>query len=155
MSHKAECSACVLAARSDLDIRLLAGESMMMLAQLFDVELFALQKHKRDHLQRLPIQLRDDPGTILNDLQRAEQSAWQVLKLAETAEKVDYKTMLAALREIRASKETQVKIAQQLQVMIGGLPQDRWERIKDAIAKALEPFEDARVAVIAAIEQVE
>ena len=150
-----ECPVCISGSRHDLDIRLAAGESIAILATIFDLSERSLTRHKRDHLRHLPVQLRDNPGTILQDLQRAEEIAWKVAQLAEMQEKPDLKNMLLAIAEVRANKHAQVKIAHDLQMMIGGLSQDRWEKIKAAITKALDQHPEARISVIAAIEEVE
>ena len=169
-----QCTICRHPRRTDIEAALLAGRSTYSIGAEFQVSRSAVQRHKAEgHLSRtlkkatnsaiIPDAKRDE---ILALVQTDEMVKWlksllaKSVRILNTAEESgDLKTALAGIHEARANIVALQQVAtgmaqvgtlnQQVNV---GLSPDEYQKTVSRIIRALEPFPDARIAVLAALE---
>lgn len=151
------CTICTHADRQEIDAALVAGENPeTQIAALFRVSADALARHRARHLPAKLAKAKGaeeaaDADDLLAQVQDLRTRALSILDTAEEAGNL--KAALGAIREARESvrllAELAGKLQQQRTVNIVLLPE--WVALRTRIARALEPFPDARVAVVEAI----
>jgi hypothetical protein len=155
---KRKCTICASPYRRDIDLRLASGDAVTVLAKLFSVAEIELRRHERDHLRNLPVTVRNDPVSIIRDLERAGDEAWAVFELCRMGREnvPDTNGMLRALEAVRDNARTQVAIAKQL-MMTGrdGISKAELEALQERIITALKEHPQALKAVEAAFDEVE
>ncbi len=150
------CSICQHPDRDAIDRRLVEGAALSKTAAIYRVSEDALGRHKDNHL---PVKLvrakevRDltEADALLRRMLQLEQRARQILDQAQASG--DLKTALSGIREARNTLELLAKIAGELDerpvvnVLIA-------PTVQVAIIAALEPYADAKLAVVAALKEL-
>ena len=164
------CPVCQHPNRRDIDMALSADERPLgVLANLFEMEVQTLRRHKESHFKpQLPTVMRGntDPVTLLSELDVVKQTAQMFVQAAQQAkvmhwecpncqtkqdhvEGADLKLGVMALREWRQTLEATIKIATDLGTLAPNSRQ--FEKGVNLILKALEPFPEAKDAVLSAL----
>jgi len=167
------CIVCRHKKRDDIDTDLLGNDTFRNIAARYSVSTGALQKHKKDHLIGKIAEVQwakdealrqygkealekarnevDHADKLLRQVQDLRQRALSLLDRAE--ESGDLRTALIGIREARGCIELLAKVEGQLddraQLNVNINPQ--WIELRTLIINALEPYADARQAVINAL----
>jgi hypothetical protein len=154
------CTVCTHPKREAIERELVAGEaSFRNIAGRFGSSATALHRHKAEHL---PVKLAkaqeaqevaqaDDLLAGMRDLQA------RTLAILEAAEGIQqHRTALAAIREARSNLELLAKLLGELdeRPTVNVLVSPEWLELRAVLVGALEPYSEARGAVLGAIEGV-
>jgi len=154
------CTVCKHPKRDEID-RLLAPTDANFAAisrQFAGLSEDALKRHKESHISKLLSKAEDikeaaKADNLLEDIKSLREKATIILEKAEKAG--DLKTALLGIREARGCIELLAKVEGQLkdgpQITIINNPE--WVELRTVIIKALEPYQDAREAVLHAIRK--
>jgi len=130
------------------------------IAEQFQVSTSALVRHFDDHLPSSLVKAQkaaeaSQADALLAQVVDLRGKALGVLEQAETAG--DLKTALTAIRETRGCVELLAKLAGQLKdsPTINVVLMPEWRELQAAILWALAPHGEARLAVAAALSEVE
>ena len=152
------CTICSHQSKEDIDKLLVANSlSLREISGQFGVRKSALERHKANHLPALLVKAQeaeevaqaDDLLTMLHSLRKEARS---IKDKAEAAG--DFKTALTGIRELVRIIELLAKLKgelderPQVNVLIAS---PEWLSLRIAILRALEPFPEARLAVVEAL----
>jgi hypothetical protein len=151
------CTVCTHPDRAEIDEALVGGEPVRQLASRYGtVGRMALQRHKAEHLpaKLLMAQAAEEVAqadTLLGQVRDLQERALAILDQAEEAGEL--RTALGAIREARGNLELLAKLLGELDerpvVNLNLSPE--WLEMRTAIVIALEPYSEARDAVLKAI----
>lgn len=157
------CTICSHDDRESIDEALVAGTAYRNLAERYGLSLAALSRHRNDHvsaaLQAVVIEREHDAASSLLD--RVESLIGRTERLLSTAEESGKVAQaLGAVRELRALLELLGKASGELKPeglvqVLNVQTSPEWVQIRQAILMALAPHPDARVAVGAALAELE
>lgn len=166
------CSVCAHPKLAEINQALRNGTSLRKVARQYDLSKDAVSRHKR-HVSLTLAELKDtidslpEPGTAeltATDLRQGATYLEQITalhnrasSLSEKAEKAgDFRAAIGGVREIRGCLELMGKVLGDLPTgpMIGILYSPEWIAVRTAILRALEPFPDARDAVVQALDRI-
>ena len=93
--------------------------------------------------------------TLLAQVQTLHTRTLAILQGAEKAK--EYRTALMAIREARGNLELLAKLLGELNegAVVNVLVNPEWHHVRTVMVEALSPYPEARVAVAAALEQVD
>ena len=152
---------CTVCAHKDLDEinrLLLCSDSYRDIARQFGLSKDALARHKESHIPATLVKAEDikeiaKAGNLLDDIQGLREKSTKILERAEQAG--DLKTALLGIREARSCLELLAKVEGQLrdgpQITIINNPE--WVELRTLVINALEPYPEAREAVVLAIRK--
>ena len=155
------CTVCSHKDVDEINRLLLSGTSFRDIAGQFDLSKTALARHKESHIPELLSKSSDLKAEVesiqgnqtLVEVRELKVKALDILGKAERAG--DLKTALLGIREARSCLELCLKAEGQIkdgpQITIINNPE--WVELRTVIIGALEPFPDARQAVIDAIRR--
>ena len=155
-----KCTVCTHADTGKIDKQLVAGVPLDTLAKATGLTVSALQRHNKSHI---PAQLTK--AKKAKEAAAADSLMDRVTALNSKAEDVYSKALKAdnlsaaigAIRELRGITELYAKITGELQAQtvnnIVIMPE--WVSLRNVILVALEPYPDARRAVVEAAGRVE
>jgi len=151
------CTVCEHPERGTIDRALVGDASNRSVASLYDVSEAAVRRHKSNHLPAklvVAAQAEEVAGAdnLLDQVQHLQQSTLDILAEAERSKQ--YRTALSAIREARGNLELLAKLLGELddRPTVNVLISPEWLELRAAIVGALEPYTDARGAVLRAIE---
>lgn len=148
------CTVCSHPDRKEIDRAILAGEPNRRIAAQWSLSETAVRRHKKDHIPK-----KVAKATEAREVVQADNLLDQVRALLSTAQSLtqraessgDLRTALAGVREIRGTLELMAKIMGDLPAggpMVGILISPEWTAARSAILRALEPYPDAKIAVV-------
>ena len=151
------CTVCEHPEREAIDEALVGGASNRSVASLYDISEAAARRHKANHLPARLVMAKaveevaqaDDLLGQVKDLQA------RTLAVLEAAEETrQHRTALAAIREARSNLELLAKLLGELdeRPTVNLLISPEWLELRAVIVTALEPYSDARGAVLKALE---
>jgi hypothetical protein len=151
------CTVCQHRARGRIDEALLAGIAHCALSREFGLSRDALRRHGEAHISATLSHAHKAgevarADNLLAQVQDLQGKALRILRKAERAG--DLRAATGAIREARGCVELLGKLAGELQdgvtVNVAVLPE--WQRLRGAILVAVEPFPEARAAIVKALE---
>lgn len=154
-----KCSICEHEKANEINQLLLEGEPYRNIAERFSVSAAALSRHKA-HIPAALALAQDaheaaQADNLLAQVQELQAKALDLLRQAEAAGEL--RTALAGVREARACLELLAKLqgelAQEGTVNITLAP--AWVQLRTVILNTLRPWPDARLALAAAVKEVE
>lgn len=158
----ADCKLCARPDRAEIDKTLVEGlVSNRTLATNCGVSEAAVRRHRKNHIPVLLAKAEEAKEVaraddLLSQVQSLQVRTLSILNTAET--QADLRTALAAIREARGNLELLGKLAGQLhdqEVKVAVLVQSPdWVALRAAILLALDPYPDARLAVVGALNRV-
>jgi hypothetical protein len=156
-----QCTVCGHKDVEEINKLLLSGTSFRDIAGQFDLSKTALARHKESHipkelLKSNEIQEIAKADALLVQLGEVREKTLSLLDKAEKAADTRvYGAPVAYLREVREQikllAELEGRLASQPQITIVSSPQ--WIELRTLIITALEPYPDARQAVVHAIRK--
>jgi len=155
------CTVCNHAERAAIDKSLVDGVPFRTIAQQFGTSATALHRHKAEHLPAKLVKAQAaaevaQADDLLAQMKRLQTVTMNVLKLAYDAQ--DLRTALVAVGQARQNTELVAKLlgeleAARIQVAVVTTSPD-WLRLRAAILNTLDPYPDARGAVLEALHDV-
>ena len=153
------CTVCNHKEIDKINERLIEGATLESLSTAYKVTVAALNRHKNNHLPAHLVKAQEakEIAAASNLMERVaglESKADDIYLKAMQAENLN--AAIGAVRELRAVTELIAKLTGELQHQtvnnnnIVVMPE--WWGIRTAILKALEPYPEARQAVIKAVE---
>lgn len=153
------CTICTHAERADIDQALIAGEAFRDIARRCRVSKDAIARHKA-HLpahvaKAAEAQTVAQADDLLASVQRLRERLETALTKAEAARDV-----AALAREARETARLLLEVEGRLrqgahvQVAVALVQSPEWVSLRSRMLRALEPFPDARQAVIASLSEV-
>ena len=156
-----QCTVCGHKDVEEINKLLLSGTSFRDIAGQFDLSKTALARHKESHIPKELLKSNDiqeiaKADVLLVQLEEIREKTLSLLDKAERAADTRvYGAPVAYLREVREQikllAELEGRLASQPQITIINNPQ--WIVLRTQIIGALEPYPEAREAVIHAIRE--
>jgi hypothetical protein len=152
------CSVCTHPDRENIDEALVGATAMSAIAAKYrDISEDALGRHKANHLPAKLVMAEKakevaQADSLLEQVRDLQGRALAILDQAEMSG--DLRTALGAIREARGNLELLAKLLGELddRPTVNVLISPEWLELRAAIVGALEPYIDARGAVLRAIE---
>ncbi len=151
------CTVCEHPERGAIDRALVGDASNRSVASLYDVSEAAARRHKANHLpaklakahEAEEVSRADD---LLRQVRALQSKTLNILLRAEGAG--DLRTALSAVREARGNVELLAKLSGELDEspVVNVLISPEWLELRAVIVGALEPYTEARGAVLRAIQ---
>ncbi len=154
------CTVCTNKKRTAIDKALVARERFRTIADQFGVSKSALLRHHDDHLPAALVKAQAateaaQADALLAQVVDLRDKALGVLDTAQGSE--DLRAAIGAIREARGCVELLAKLAGQLKdaPTVNILVSAEWQGLQAAILDALGPHVEARLAVAAALADME
>src|SRR5215218_7820270 len=152
-----KCTVCDHPERHDIDEALVSGAPYRSVAKRFELSESAVYRHKTEHLPAHLLKAREVEAAARADdlLEEVRQLQGHALDILERAEKSgDLRTALAAISQARGNLELLAKLAGELdeRPMVNLNISPQWLELRAVIVGALEPYSEARGAVLSALE---
>ncbi len=151
------CTVCTHPHREQIDRALLSGEANTSLSSVFAVSEQALRRHKSSHLPAKLVMAQAaeevaQADTLLEQVRDLQRRALEILDKAEEAGEL--RTALGAIREARGNLELLAKLLGELdeRPVVNLSVSPEWLELRAVIVAALEPYSEARGAVLRALE---
>jgi hypothetical protein len=152
------CSVCTHPDRENIDEALVGATAISAIsAQYRDISEDALGRHKANHLSAKLVMAEKakevaQADSLLEQVRDLQGRALAILDQAEMSG--DLRTALGAIREARGNLELLAKLLGELddRPQVNVLISPEWLELRAVIVGALEPYTDARGAVLRAIE---
>ena len=152
------CTICSHERRDEIEDAFIAGTPKRRIAAHHGVSERAVRHHMREHLPALLALARDAYSAARADslLDRIEALQSRTLATLDEVEQTDdYRARLAAIREARANLELIGEVTKELDrtptFELHLHPE--WIELRTVIVRALEPYSDAKYAVVRAIAE--
>ena len=154
------CTVCVHPNREDVESLLLEGTPLRTIADRWSVSKTALIRHRDEHLPDRLLRARDaeevaTADNLLSDLRDLQQATLRILRANEQIHE-DHGVALRAIGEARRNLELLARLTEMLgpdtEVTVNVAID---ARVQTVILSALEDYPAARIAVAAALEELE
>jgi hypothetical protein len=150
------CTICRHTDRAKIDRALVRRDPFRTIAHAYEVSRYALMRHTKEHLPELLTKAHEaeqitEADKLLTDIRRLQ--ARTLLMLQEAEKSGDLRTALAAVREARNNIALLAELRGQLdrRPQINLVLSPEWLELRTLIVGSLEPYPDAREAVVRAI----
>jgi hypothetical protein len=152
-----KCAICTHTDKEAIDRALVGDASNRSVASLYDVSEAAVRRHKANHLPAKLVMAEKaaevaEADNLLDQVRDLQARAYGILDKAEGTG--DLRTALGAIREARGNLELLAKLLGELDerpvVNLNVSPE--WLELRTVIVGALEPYSEARGAVLSALE---
>jgi hypothetical protein len=151
------CTVCDHPERHSIDEALVTGAPYRSVAKRFERSESAIYRHKTEHLPAHLLKAKEveeaaRADDLLDQVRNLQAHALDILERAEKAG--DLRTALAAISQARGNLELLGKLAGEIDerpvVNLNVSPE--WLELRGVIVGALEPYSEARGAVLSALE---
>ena len=151
------CTVCDHPERHSIDEALVTGAPYRSVAKRFGLSESAVYRHKTEHLPAHLLKAKEveevaRADDLLDQVRNLQAHALDILERAEKAG--DLRTALAAISQARGNLELLGKLAGEIDerpvVNLNVSPE--WLELRGVIVGALEPYSEARGAVLSALE---
>jgi hypothetical protein len=151
------CTVCEHPEREAIDRALVGETSNLSVSSLFGVSESAVRRHKANHLPAKLVMAEKAAEVAQADdlLQQVRDLQARTLAILEAAEHTNqHRTALSAIREARSNLELLAKLLGELdeRPQVNILISAEWLELRAVIVGALEPYSEARGAVLRAID---
>lgn len=153
------CTVCEHPEREAIDRQLVGDSSNLSVSSLFGVSESAVRRHKAKHLPAKLVMAEKaqevaEADDLLDQVRGLQARTLAILEAAEHTHQ--HRTALSAIREARSNLELLAKLLGELddRPQVNILISPEWLELRTVIVGALEPYSEARGAVLAAIEEV-
>lgn len=150
------CTLCNHPDRGAIDEALIGGASNRSVASVYDVSEAAVRRHKANHLPAKLVLATAaaevaQADNLLEQVRTLQGRAYGILDRAEGAG--DLRTALGAIREARGNLELLAKLLGELdeRPVLNLNVSPEWLELRAVIVGALEPYSEARDAVLGAL----
>ena len=155
-----KCTVCEHEKVEEINRLLLEGVSLRDIAGRYSVSKTALHRHKKGHLPAKLVKAQEareiaKADSLLDQVTELRDKALSILDKAEQAG--DLRTALQGVREAKGCLELLAKLQGELQERptVNVLVNPQWITLRTVILEALDPYPEARQAVVWALREVE
>ena len=155
-----QCTVCAHTEKARINSQLIEGEILETLSKVYNLTPAALNRHKQNHLPEQLIKAQS-----VRQVAAADSLMERVTSLNEKAESVYIKAIKSnnltaatqAIRELRGITELYAKITGELtsQSVNNIIVMPEWLSLRNLILFALDPYPEARQAVVKALGEME
>jgi transposase-like protein len=153
------CTICAHEKRQEIDRAIVAGGSIRAIAGRFGTSRMALQRHKESHLPATLAEAHEAEevaraDTLLDQVNDLQAKTLAILQKAERAG--DLRTAATAIGQARQNLELLGKLAGELRpdTQVNVLvTSPAWVEVRSKLLRALEPYPEAKQAVLAAVAE--
>lgn len=152
-----KCTICQHPQRAAIDAALVAGGVFRTIAHGFACSEDALKRHKADHLPALLTHAQQaadvaKADSLLAQVRDLQKRALDILDQAEGAG--DLRAATSAIREARGCIELLAKLMGELdeRATVNIVLAPEWVHLRGRILLALEPYPEARLAIVGALD---
>jgi hypothetical protein len=153
------CTVCAHPDRGEIEMAIVAGAANRRIAAQFDLSESAIRRHRAVHLPALLALSTEELTTQRESVRAGARLLYsKALTLLTRAEQdPDVRAMAAALREARGCLELLAKLVGELdeRPQVNILVAPEWLTVRSTLLAALSPYVEARVAVAAALQELE
>ena len=152
------CSVCTHPKQKAINTALISGQKLTELAEQYGLTYAALKWHKKQHITRLMAKAEQEQAALARSLTEEAQQATRACKqiLEEARDRNDPALSLRALaqltRQISLLEKLEASVKAAQTVDLRNVPE--WMAVRDAIVRALEPYPEARAAVVQALKEL-
>jgi len=153
------CTVCSHPEVEAINKALVVGEPYRSIAKRYEASESAMYRHQENHIPTTLAKANEaeevaQADDLLGQVQDLQARTLAILEAAE--ETREHRTALAAIREARSNLELLAKLLGELdqRPQLNILISPEWLELRAVIVGALEPYSDARGAVLRAIEGV-
>jgi hypothetical protein len=154
-----KCTVCAHQSREEIDLALIKNGAFRDIAGRFGITRSSLERHKAHHIPATLSQAHEastiaQADSLLNQLRHLHSKSLTILMKAE--EVGDLRTALYAIGQARSNLDLLARLlgelsdSQKVNVLVAS--QD-WLRLRFIILAALEPYPDARLSVVRALNE--
>jgi hypothetical protein len=154
------CTICTHSELEAINRALVQGTPNRRIASHHDVTERAVRNHKANHLPETLAKAQEaeevaEAEELLGQVRDLQERTLAILEAAESTKQ--HRTALAAIREARSNLELLAKLLGELEdrPTVNILISPEWLELRAVIVGALEPYSDARGAVLSALEGAE
>jgi hypothetical protein len=153
------CRVCSNASKNEIDESLVKGNCLSSISAVYQITEDALARHRDNHLPAILVKAQEAQEIsradgLLTEIRGLQSITMRVLKRAEEAD--DCKIVLGAVREARSNLAFLAQIAaqsEQSKQLTDDLEESpEWIALRSAMLKALEPYPEAKSALLEALE---
>jgi len=156
------CSVCVHPEREAINESLVAGQALRNIAERFgSVSVTALHRHRRDHLPETMVRAAEaaeviEAGSLLDRLKTLNTETAAILREARTASPKNNDLALRAIARAEKQLELEARLLGELNegAVVNVVASPEWVTMRTKIIRALEPFGDAKRAVLEALNDI-
>ena len=156
------CTVCRHPRRGEIDRALVSAGPLRDIAGRFGVSKSAVERHKAEHLPAVLARAKEVADVthaldVAKQLMTINGVAYTLIREAMDATPRDTETVLKAMDRVQRQLEMQARLLGELddRPTVNVLVTAEWARLRGALMEALAPFEEARVAVAAALVAAE
>jgi beta-phosphoglucomutase-like phosphatase (HAD superfamily) len=153
------CAVCSHKRLSAIDKAIVAGESMRAIERQYKVSKDSIRRHKAEHIPKTLAKAQEASevargDSLLDQLKTLQEQAQAIATKAEKAK--NYSVALSGIREMRGIIELLAKLQGELQSAptINMFVSAEWVSIQAVVVTALDPYPEAKKAVVDALEGV-
>lgn len=144
--------------REEIEAAMLRGVPVRTIAENYGLSKSAVQRHKDAMAARMagaPIAQTTDADELIEQVLGLQEEAIGILGKAKR--EGNHKTALAAIKEARSTTELLAKMRGELQsgTTVNIVVSNQWIALRADLMHALQPYPEARVAVMHALENHE
>jgi AcrR family transcriptional regulator len=154
-----KCQVCVHEQAKQIDEALVNGASIREIVERFGVSRGSVYRHRKEHLPKAIVKAKEFEDIAKADdlLAQIKEIQARTLAILERQEGKDDRLALMAIREVRGNLELLGRVIGELDnvpkvAVLVNSPD--WQRVRDAIMTALEPYQDAKSAVVNALSRI-
>lgn len=151
------CSVCAHYERHAINLALVRREPYRTIADRHGLSQTSLKRHSQDHIPQLLLKAyegieRDDAEGLLGELSRVKADVHRLKERAE--EEGDLRTALAGCDKALKALELQAKVEQLIQTSptLNLRVNPEYLEVRALIVQALDPYPDARMSVVRALQ---
>jgi hypothetical protein len=153
------CTVCDHDEHHAINVALVQRDSYRNIAERYGLSVGALSRHTKEHLPKLLVKARDavevaEADSLLARIEALQSKTLDALEAVE--EERNYPVLLGAVREARANLELIGRVTKELEATptLNIHLNPEWVELRTVIVTALEPYSEARGAVLGALESV-
>lgn len=156
-----QCSVCIHPDRDAIDKALVAGEPYRDIAGRYGLSRSAVERHKNNHIPAMlakAVEVKAEKevvraGDLLDEVNSLKDRALTILDTAEKAE--DWRTALGCIKEARGSIELLARmiVALQASTEVDVLRSPEWLELRQRIITTLQPYPEAKEALVRALDE--
>jgi hypothetical protein len=160
MKKGQKCTVCTHEDVNLINERLISGLSVRKIAEEFDLDRMAVQRHRTNHLphelvKSKKLQEMEAADSLIERIEGLYSKAIELITIAEQDKK--YAPAVGAIKEARSSLELLAKISGELKTgtVVNITYSNQWVDLRRVLINVLEPYPEIATKVVEALEEAE
>lgn len=155
-----KCTVCTHADKNLINERIVSGFSVRKIAEEFNLDRMAVQRHRENHLPRellksKQLQEMEQADLLLSRVEGLYDKAMNIMEKAEQNGK--YQPAVSAIKEARSNLELIARLIGELKTgtHINLTYSPQWVSLRQVLIQTLEPYPEIKGQVVEALEEAE